>query len=57
MCEVGVNELKDSILTNDRLYESKDSLEIENGSFSLSTLLCEEAVVDVGVRDQKLCFS
>ena len=44
--------------TNDLRYESKDSREIENGSFSLSRLRWfEEEVVDVGVRCQKLGFS
>lgn len=38
-------------LTNDRLYESKDSREMKNGSFSLSKLLCPLLVVVV-LRDE-----
>ena len=47
----------DSSLTNDLLYESKDSREMENGSLSLRQLRWFEDVVDVGVRCQKLFFS
>ena len=39
--------------TKERRYESKDSREMEKGSFSERALRCEEEVVDVGVRRQK----
>jgi hypothetical protein len=45
-------------LTNDRRYDSKDSRDIEKGSFSESRLRWfDEEVVDVGVLCQKLFFS
>lgn len=45
------------LLTKDLLYESKDSREIENGSFSLSMLRWLEDIVEVGDLAQKLFFS
>lgn len=43
--------------TNDLRYDSKDSREIEKGSFSLSMLRWLEDMVDVGDLAQKLFFS
>ena len=42
-------------LTNDLLYDSKDSREIEKGSFSLKQLRCCEFEGDFA--PQKDCFS
>lgn len=44
-------------LTNELRYESNDSRDIENGSFSLSMLRWLDVVVDEAVRCQKLFFS
>ena len=44
-------------LTKDLRYESNDSRDMEKGSFSLSALLWDEVVVDVGVLLQKLFLS
>jgi hypothetical protein len=44
-------------LTNDRRYDSKDSRDIEKGSFSDSRLRWLEEVVEVGVLCQKLFLS
>ena len=44
-------------LTKDLRYDSKDSREIEKGSFSLSMLRWLEDMVDVGDFCQKLFFS
>lgn len=45
-------------LTNERLYESKDSLEMENGSISAKLLVVLEDELDgLERRGQKLFFS
>lgn len=47
-----------SRLTNERLYESKDSLEMENGSISAKLLVVlEDALDGLERRGQKLFFS
>lgn len=43
--------------TNDRRYESKDSRDIEKGSFSSTRLRWLEDLVEPGYLRQKLCFS
>ena len=45
-------------LTNDLRYESKDSRDIENGSFSLRALRAfEEVVVEGDLSHTGFCFS
>lgn len=43
--------------TNDRRYESKDSRDIEKGSFSLTRSRWFDDLVEPGYLRQKLCFS
>ena len=52
-----MHSLLEVVHTNDLRYDSKDSRDMVNASFSLIVLRCAEEWVELGALCQKLFFS